>query len=234
MRLLAIDTSLDACSVAATAADGTDACLSELLGKGHAERLTAMLATIMARSGGSFAGLDRIGVTIGPGSFTGIRVGLATARGLALAADKPLVGVSTLDAIALAAGRAAALVGWSGPVAVALDARRGEVYARLYDAAGNPLSDPALLTIEAAADLAGQHQAALFGSGALLLAAMSSASALPVIGTDATPEISDVATLTRLAPLTGIPPKPLYLRAPDAKPQTRGRAQLAEAEAGAA
>ena len=98
MRLLAIDTALDACSVAVVSGPRIVA-ETDVIGRGHAERLVAMIEAVMAKADCGFSDLDRIAVTVGPGSFTGIRVGLATARGLALAAGKPLVGVLTLDAM---------------------------------------------------------------------------------------------------------------------------------------
>ena len=214
MRLIAIDTALDACSVAVVDGQRLLAGASEVIGRGHAERLVAMIEVVMAEAGCSFADLDRIVATVGPGSFTGIRVGLATARGLALAAGKPLVGILTLDAIA----RSAPATGRS--VLVALDARRGETYARAYAADGRPLTEPQVLTLAAAADLALKRGADLLGSAAALIAAL--APGLGGVGDAAYPAIAAVAALGAVAAVGPIPPKPLYLRAPDAKPQHAG------------
>lgn len=227
MLLLAIDTALDACSVAV--ADGARVLASEteVIGRGHAERLVGMIETVMASSRRSFTDLGRIAVTIGPGSFTGIRVGLAAARGLALAAGKPVVGIATLDCLARQAPET------GRPLLVAFDARRGECYARAFGSDREPLSGPAVLTLDAAADLASALGADLYGSGAALIAAAAADAGLTVAGDTAYPDIAIVAALGAEAAPRPVPPKPLYLRAPDAKPQTAGviaRAPLTAAE----
>ena len=101
MRILAIDTALEAC--AAGIIEMPDRVLAEesvAMARGHAEALMPLLARVMNRAALGFPDLDRIAVTVGPGSFTGLRVGIAAARGIALAASKPAVGVSTLAAFA--------------------------------------------------------------------------------------------------------------------------------------
>ena len=102
MLILAIDTALDACAAAVldTAASKVIAQESQPMKRGHAEALMPLIARVMKASGIAFAALDRIAVTTGPGSFTGLRVGLSAARGIALAAGKPVVGVTTLTAYA--------------------------------------------------------------------------------------------------------------------------------------
>jgi len=105
MIVLAIDTSLDACSVAILRDGVVLASCSEPMQRGQAERLAPMVQEIAQGAGIAFADLDRIAVTTGPGSFTGVRVGLSFARALALAVGKPCIGVSTLEALALAEGR---------------------------------------------------------------------------------------------------------------------------------
>lgn len=104
MIVLALDTSLDACSVALARGEDALAMCSETMARGQAERLAPMTREIMQSAGLEFAALDRIAVTTGPGSFTGVRVGLSFARALALALDKPCVGVSTLEALAFEEG----------------------------------------------------------------------------------------------------------------------------------
>ena len=100
MILLALDTCLGACSAAIVDGAQVVASVSEPMTRGHQERLAPMARDLMAEGGLAFTRLDRIGVTIGPGSFTGLRVGLAFAKGLALALDRPCVGVGTLEALA--------------------------------------------------------------------------------------------------------------------------------------
>jgi len=224
MLCLALDTAMDACSVALyeSATGEMRFRQSEVIGKGHAERLMAMISEVMAEGCCEFTDLARIGVTIGPGSFTGIRVGLATARGLALASGKPAVGISTLDAIARSAPEAARTL-------VVLDARRDEVYAGLYDGNHVLISPPALMTLENAAVTATAADAVLYGSGAPLVAALINEEISRISGIAAFPDIADVAALTALAAADFEPPRPLYLRAPDAKPQTRGVVERASA-----
>src|ERR1700753_3717944 len=126
MLILAIDTALDACAAAVldTGANKLIAVESETMKRGHAEALMPLIARVMKASALPFVALDRIAVTTGPGSFTGLRVGLSAARGIALAAGKPGVGLSTLTAYA------APVVGQNAPqpVVSAIDARHDHVY----------------------------------------------------------------------------------------------------------
>jgi tRNA threonylcarbamoyladenosine biosynthesis protein TsaB len=103
--LLAIDTALNACSVAITHGETTLVSRVEPMARGQAERLAPMVAELMAQAGVSFGQIDRLGVTRGPGAFTGVRIGLAFARGLALSLDRPCIGFSTLEVLAAGAGR---------------------------------------------------------------------------------------------------------------------------------
>lgn len=204
MRLLVIDTALDACT-AAVAHDGAVlAALSEPMARGHQERLAPLAQEAMAASGLSFAALDRIGVTVGPGSFTGLRVGLAFAKGLGLALDRPVVGIGVLDALA-------ASTPGPGLTVAAIDARREQVYLRRFRD-GAPLEAPAALSLDDALDRLGKAPVRLVGSGAPLLAArLPHATVVPV--TAPSPE-----ALVTLAETAMGPASPMYLRAPDAKP----------------
>jgi tRNA threonylcarbamoyladenosine biosynthesis protein TsaB len=214
MNLLAIDTALEACSVGVSGG-GRPVFFSEIIGRGHAERLMGMVTEAMAEARVAFPGLERIAVTIGPGSFTGVRVGIAAARGLALVIGCPVVGIGTL---AVHADIAREIVG-AKPVLVALDARRGEVYAQSFDRAGAALG-PA--EVGPPSDFAARtgDEVLLAGSGAALIAAaMDTDAASRIVHTRSAP---DIATLLRLGMAAGAPfapPRPLYIRAPDAKPQ---------------
>src|SRR5258708_35827499 len=103
MKILAVDTALGACSVALLDGNNVLAHIFEAMDRGHAERLAPMVEETMEKAGADFSALDRLGVTIGPGTFTGQRVGLAFMRGLRLALRLPLTGVTTLEAMATAA-----------------------------------------------------------------------------------------------------------------------------------
>src|SRR3954464_16016 len=140
MLILAIDTALDACAAGVLDTDAGKMIARESLPmkRGHAEALMPLIARIIKDSGIGFASLDRIAVTTGPGSFTGLRVGLSAARGIALAADKPVVGVTTLTAYA------APIVAENSehPIISAIDARHDHVYFQVVSADGGPLITP--------------------------------------------------------------------------------------------
>jgi tRNA threonylcarbamoyl adenosine modification protein YeaZ len=213
MNLLAIDTALEACSVGVAVDGGSPVLVSETIGRGHAERLFGMISAAMEEAGIGFAALDRIAVTVGPGSFTGIRVGIAAARGLALVTGCPVVGIGTLAVIAESARAAAGPV----PVMAVLDARRDEVYAQAFAADGTPLSEPTAGPAPAVAARLGAGMV-LAGSGAPLVAA-ALASPPAITHTAAAPDIAALVRLGLAAPPPAGPPRPLYLRPPDAKPQ---------------
>src|SRR6266446_10403812 len=145
MLILAIDTALDACAAAVldTGANKLIAEESQAMKRGHAEALMPLIARVMKASGVAFAALDRIAVTTGPGSFTGLRVGLSAARGIALAAGKPVVGVTTLTAYA------APVVSEHGehPVIAAIDARHDHLYFQVVGGDGTSLIAPQLAPI---------------------------------------------------------------------------------------
>jgi tRNA threonylcarbamoyladenosine biosynthesis protein TsaB len=204
--VLGLDTCLNTCSVAVLEDGRVLAHVSEPMARGHQERLAPMAREVMTEAGLAFQGLDRIGVTIGPGSFTGLRVGVAFAKGLALALDRPAVGIGVLEAMA---------ADLPGLVFPAIDARRGQLYLQAFEN-GHALMAPDALTAGVAAarvlELGLGRPFTLVGSGAALLAGVSPfARILEAQGADA-------RTVARLAAgRAPTPLKPLYLRAPDAK-----------------
>lgn len=217
MIVLAIDTAGAACATAVYDSD-QDRILSEVsevIGKGHAEKLMAMVDEVLAKADKALPDLHRIAVTIGPGSFTGIRVGLAAARGLALALGIDVVGISTLSVLALAYREEKE--GRNGEVLAAMDAKRDEVYTQRFGAGGEPVDAPALVSVDDFLQMAA-GVGGVAGSGRHLL---------PQGHKDLLPEesamdrfpIEHVARLGAVAEVSG-KPKPLYLRGPDAKPQT--------------
>lgn len=149
MKILALESATSACSVAAWI-DGTVAAVERAdLARGQAEALLPMAERVRAAAGFPFQAFDRFAVTIGPGHFTGLRVGLAAARGLALATSRPLVGVTTLDAVA-AAVPDTELAG--AILVVALDSKRAEPYVQAFHADRRPATSPAAALVSACAD----------------------------------------------------------------------------------
>jgi tRNA threonylcarbamoyladenosine biosynthesis protein TsaB len=224
MNVLAIDTCLGAVSVAVRWRDGRGEMQMrdayEARTAGHAERLMPMTAGVMTAAGLAFGGLERIAVTVGPGSFTGVRAGVAAARGLALAAGLPVVGATSL---AVMAHRADAMLGKARAgraLAVAVDARREIVYLQLFPLEPDTPTAVALLTPREAAHQIGSRPTILVGSGAApVLAALRAAGdeaeiAFPDLQPHAAALALMASGLTPAKPLA-----PLYLRAPDARPQ---------------
>src|SRR5262245_54986954 len=148
MLILAIDTALDACAAAVLDTDRNEVIAqeSQAMKRGHAEALMPLVSRVMKESGVAFAALDRIASTTGPGSFTGLRVGLSAARGIGLAAGKPVVGITTLTAYA------APHVSEHGehPIISAIDARHDHVYLQVVSGHGEPLVTPRLAPMEEA------------------------------------------------------------------------------------
>jgi len=210
MITLAIDTCLTACSVAVLDGDTVLATASEPMARGHQERLAPLTREVMRAAGLDFGAIERIGVTVGPGSFTGLRVGLAFAKGLALALDRPCVGVGSLEA--LAAGLLA-----DGVRAAVIDAGRGRVFLQIFEGEAAIVAPDSLEIATAAARLAELVQAGdltLTGPGAALLCGVAPGAR---IIDQAAPSPVVVAKLAARSAVT--PPRPLYLRAPDAKPK---------------
>lgn len=241
MILLAFDTAQGALSAALFDAGGVGepvllSHLFEVRSRGHAERLLPVLEEVLAEAGLGFADLDALAVTVGPGTFTGLRVGLAAARGIALARKLPCVGVTTLEAVAEPVD-----LHENERLAVSFDARRDEVYFQIFERNHGVLTEPALLPLEIAAENAAQHKAAtklcLAGTGAPLLAERLLPLGVEALPVKAPPQ-PDARSVGRIAirrirthglDAFRVPPAPLYIRAPDAK--LPGGLTLEEAQA---
>jgi len=216
MRLVAIDTAFEACSVAVAAGDGAPVLRTEIVDRAHAERLMPMIKDAMGAAGLAFADLDRIAVTVGPGSFTGLRIGIAAARGLALVTGAEAVGIGTL---AVHAEEARGELG-AGPILAVLAAGRGEVYGQSFAADGRAEGRAEVGPPETFVHLIGANTL-IAGSGADALASVLGKEAeARTVHRRATPDPAALLRLARAAPPPTAPPRPLYLRPPDAKPQT--------------
>ncbi|WP_372397907.1 tRNA (adenosine(37)-N6)-threonylcarbamoyltransferase complex dimerization subunit type 1 TsaB [Azospirillum sp. HJ39] len=226
MKVLGLDTATSGCSAALwegaaeDAGQGRSARVtvrrSAPMARGQAEVLVPLAQEVLAEAGAGFADLDRIAVTVGPGAFTGLRIALAAARGIAVARDIPVVGITSFDAIAHGvpeterAGR---------PLLVAVDSRRAEPFLQLYDGALAPLGDPAMPDPAAIPG----WLAALCPPGPLLLAGDAAAALAPLLAGraelalaagDGLPDAAVVAALGARRP-AGLPVDPFYLRPPD-------------------
>lgn len=214
MKLLGIDTALNACSVAIIDGDATLATIVSAGGKGNAERLLPVLEQTRQRAGIQLADLDGIAATIGPGSFTGIRTALATARALGLALKKPVWGITTTEVLATAAAQPGL------PTVTVIDARRDEVYIQCFAAAasglGFALDEPQLLGIAAAVAILPRGPAVLVGSGSGLLKDAAQRDDLLLSPQPPDPDPALVARLAAARPRPLRSPAPLYIRPPDA------------------
>lgn len=215
MLILALDTSMAACSVCVY---DTDKSLviggnQQFMDRGQAEALAPMVQNTMTMAGIGFADLNRIAVTTGPGTFTGVRIGLAMARGLGVALNIPITGINSLAAIA--ANETATNL----PIVVAVDARAAEIYFASYDLSGHEVTGPAVVSLDEARKLLPTHSVAILGTAAELL--LQKLGNHPHVRSDAgdLPIAANFASLAANMPAPTLPPEPLYLRAPDVKPQ---------------
>jgi len=223
MNILALDTSMGACSAAVLRDDGAGRALiarDAEMARGHAEALMPMVAEVMAEAKLRFDELDLIAATQGPGSFTGVRIAIAAALGLALVTRAKLYGTDSLTVmarVALAAGTEP-----KGPFAVAADARRGMLYFGLYNETGQRLDGPLLIAPDDAVDLLPIAPSVAVGSGAALLAEAGARRGKRIEAKlpELQPSAAALAEIARASDETFPTLRPLYLRPPDAKPQT--------------
>ncbi len=218
MRLLAIDTAAESCAACVLDNGSEVGRAVEPMRTGHAERLMAVIDAALRSGGTRLEAVDALVVSIGPGSFTGIRVGVAAARGLALALKIPAVGISTLEALGAETSEAFP----KRPVMVALDGGRGAVHAAVFGPAGEAVRSPASLDLDEARKWIDELTPVLVGNAAPRLTEIEAKQELTVASNAATADIVSFARLgaARLAKEgKGEKPSPLYLRAPDAKPQ---------------
>ena len=212
MKVLGLDTATSGCSAALWDDGRVTARRAEPMARGQAEALVPMVEAVLADAGLGFADLDRIAVTVGPGAFTGLRISLAAARGFALAAGLPVIGLTTFEALAHALPEAER---HGRTVLVAVDSRRAEPFLQLFDADLTPLGEPALLApVDVPAWLpAGPLLVA--GDGAVLLKPVLEER--PEVTFAAGPGLPDAAVVAALGAqrVEGLPPQPLYLRPPD-------------------
>ena len=219
MRLLAIDTALDVCSAAVLDTERAAGTVyrSVPMMRGHAEALMPLIAAVMSTAGLEFADLDRIAVTVGPGSFTGLRVGVAAARGFALATGKPAVGLTTLATLAAPLFE----IDESKAVLAAIDARHDHVYMQLFGPGGQAVFAPRLAPLQEAVRVAAASPTRIVGNAAKLIeAAWPAGERRPLlVSAVRAPDIAWVARLGAAMEDASRPVKPLYLRDADAQPQ---------------
>jgi tRNA threonylcarbamoyl adenosine modification protein YeaZ len=228
MNILALDTSMGACSAALLCAtDGTRAlhARQDEMQRGHAEALMPMVAEVLAEAGVAAADVDVIAATLGPGSFTGVRIAIAAARGLALVTGAKLFGTDSLSVMARMAVMA---VQPSGPFAVAVDGRREMLYFGLYDETGRKLEGPLLIAPDDAVKRLPDALSIAVGSGAQTLADAAAAQSRHVAPALATlqPSAGALADIAREGGEACALFRPLYLRPPDAKPQAQAVGRL--------
>lgn len=220
MIVLGLDSCMQACSAAVFRADdgaGEMFRAHETMERGHAEALIPMVERAMSCAGIGYGEIDRIAVTTGPGSFTGVRVGVGAARALALATGAVLIGIPSLEVIAEALRETRE--GADASFAIACDARRGQVYFACYDRGGGVLVEPAALDADDAAARLPKGRTLLAGSGAAMVAD-AAGQPCEIVAGDWLPDAGVLARMAAERKPSGPRVEPLYLRPPDARPQT--------------
>jgi tRNA threonylcarbamoyladenosine biosynthesis protein TsaB len=223
-KILSIDTSADFCTVAIVQNGSPLANESLSMLRGHAEALIPMVQKVCADAYTSPSDFDLIGVTVGPGSYTGVRTGIAAARGVALVADCPAVGVSSLHATA-----AAVAPNGSHPILVVLDTRRADYFVQLFGPETTPLNAPSVMDVEGIGDLIQRYHPIVIGNAVFRLIEEQGTVQMgdfDVFPDDGVPDPVSVAVIAEKilesGGLSSDTLKPLYLRAPEAKIPNRG------------
>ncbi len=225
MKLLAFDTATTGCSAALFVDGKVVARRAAAMPRGQSEALMPMIAEVLTQGGCTYGDLDALAVTVGPGAFTGLRIGLSAARGLALALEIPCAGVTTLDAVARAVPPAARA---DRRVLVALDSKRADLYVQMFDGDLAPLTEPAAMMADRLAALAAGGPLIVAGDAAprareALAEAGVAADAADASGIPDAVMVGEIA-LARALPPVGAAPGPIYLRPPDAvRPKNGGR-----------
>ena len=229
MRILGFDTATSACSAAVWEDGRIAARRFEPMSRGQSERLMPMVREVLSEAGADFPDLDLLAVTTGPGAFTGLRIGLAAARGMALAGDLACFGVTTLDAVAAGVSETERQ---KANVLVVLDSKRAEVYAQAFRSDLRPLSEaqaimPADLAALTANGEGDANRVLVAGDGAgQVIQALKDKGIEAVLST--APGVPDAATVAAIAAERWSPDqpaeplRPLYLRPPDAKASKNG------------
>ncbi|MBO7460599.1 MAG: tRNA (adenosine(37)-N6)-threonylcarbamoyltransferase complex dimerization subunit type 1 TsaB [Bacteroidales bacterium] len=181
--ILCLETATPSCSVALVHNGEVLACEEDPKGQNHSEKITLFIDSVMKKAGVSYSQLDAVAVSMGPGSYTGLRIGVSTAKGICYAVSKPLIAVETLEAMAyggkvvISTERSerrpelakASTDRWKNLLLIpAIDARRMEVYAAIFDENVNKIKDTEAIIIDenSFADLKKDHHLYLFGDGA--------------------------------------------------------------------
>lgn len=225
-RILALDAAGAACSAALWVNGGVAARRWEAMERGHAEVLMPMAAEVVGEAG--FEALDLVAVTVGPGAYTGLRIAIAAARGVGLAVDVPVLGISSFDLHR----RMARDAGIAGVLAVVLETKRADVYVQLFDRDDAALGVPTVAPVPEVEDLVARAEVTLAGDAAERLmqnASRPDTRSLPVV-----PQLADAAIAAALAGdafAAGMEPdlppvRPLYLRPPDTTPPSADRQRL--------
>ncbi len=220
MNILALDTSMGACSAAVLRDDGRLVSRQQEMARGHAEALMPMIAEAMAEASLTFADVDTIAATQGPGSFTGVRIAIAAALGLSLVTSAKLYGTDSLTVMARTVLKTD--IDPKDSFAVAVDARRGMLYLGLYDADGSKREGPLLISPDDAVYQLPVGLRVAVGSGALLLAEAAAlhGKRIETFLPELQPSAATLAEIARDSDERLPTLRPLYLRPPDAKPQT--------------